>query len=56
MFTQMYIGPLNNESFRGKQWLVTFINDFSLRVWVYMMKYKDEVLGIFLKWKKMIKT
>lgn len=29
MFTQMYIGPSNNESLRGNQWFVTFINDFS---------------------------
>ncbi|BBG99478.1 transposable element gene [Prunus dulcis] len=28
----------------------------TIRVWVYTMKHKDEVLKIFLKWKKMIET
>ncbi|KAE8727553.1 putative serine/threonine-protein kinase WNK6 [Hibiscus syriacus] len=31
-------------------------DDFSRRVWVYLMKSKDEVLRIFLKWKNMIEN
>lgn len=49
-------GPSKNESLGGNRWFVTFIDDFSRRVWVYMMKHKDEVLDIFLKWKKMVET
>ena len=49
-------GPSQNASLGGKHWFVTFIDDFSRYVWVYTMKHKDEVLGIFLKWKKMIET
>ena len=49
-------GPSKNESIGGNRWFVTFIDDFSRRVWVYMMKHKDEVLDIFLKWKKMVET
>jgi hypothetical protein len=47
-------GPSKNESIGGNRWFVTFIDDFSRGVWVYMMKHKDEVLDIFLKWKKMV--
>lgn len=25
-------------------------------VWMYVMKYKDKVLEIFLEWKKMVET
>ena len=49
-------GPSKNESLGGNRWFVTFIDDFSRRVWVYMMKHKDEVFDIFLKWKKMVET
>ena len=35
---------------------MSFIDDFSRRVWIYTMKHKDEVLDIFLTWKKMIET
>lgn len=49
-------GPSQNVSLGGKRWFVTFIDDFSRYVWVYTMKHKDEVLDIFLNWKKMIET
>ncbi|KAI3461497.1 hypothetical protein Pfo_018160 [Paulownia fortunei] len=42
-------GPSNTLSLGGKHYFVTFIDDFSRRVWVYTMKTKDEVFGIFLK-------
>ena len=37
-------------------YFVTFVDDYSRKVWVYLMKNKNEVLGIFLKWKKMVET
>ena len=40
----------------GKHYFVTFVDDFSRRLWVYTMKTKYEVLRIFLKWKAMIET
>ena len=49
-------GPSKTTSLGGNRYYVTFVDDFSRRVWVYVMKAKDEVLGIFLKWKKMIET
>ena len=49
-------GPTTTPSMGGKRYFVTFVDDFSRRVWVYLMKTKDEVLGIFLQWKKMIET
>ncbi|GMP36216.1 hypothetical protein CsSME_00008418 [Camellia sinensis var. sinensis] len=49
-------GPSKNASLGGKHYFVSFIDDFSRRVWIYTMKHKDEVLDIFLTWKKMIET
>ena len=35
-------------------YLVTFIDDYSIKVWVYFLKSKDEVFGRFKKWKTMV--
>lgn len=49
-------GPTRVASLSGRHWFVSFVDDFSRRVWVYPMKHKSEVLDVFLKWKKMIET
>ncbi|GMI79054.1 hypothetical protein HRI_001574700 [Hibiscus trionum] len=49
-------GPSKTTSLGGKHYFVTFVDDFSRRVWVYTMKSKDEVLKVFLKWKNMIEN
>ncbi|KAI4351351.1 hypothetical protein L6164_005724 [Bauhinia variegata] len=45
-------GPTKTASLGSKHYFVTFVDDFSRRVWVYTMRSKDEVLGKFLVWKK----
>ncbi|RWR77058.1 Retrovirus-related Pol polyprotein from transposon TNT 1-94 [Cinnamomum micranthum f. kanehirae] len=50
------LGPTKVASLGGMHYFVTFVDDFSRRVWVYIMKHKDEVLNVFLNWKKMIET
>ena len=37
-------------------YVITFVYDYSRKVWVYLIKNKSEVLGTFLKWKKMVET
>ncbi|KAH9805146.1 hypothetical protein KPL71_002341 [Citrus sinensis] len=49
-------GPTKTASLGGMHYFVTFVDDYSRKVWVYLMKNKNEVLGIFLKWKKMVET
>ena len=46
-------GPTKTASLGGKHYFVTFVDDFSRRVWVYTLKSKDEVFETFLVWKKM---
>ncbi|CAL8990667.1 unnamed protein product, partial [Prunus brigantina] len=42
-------GPSKNASWGGSHYFVSFVDDFSRRIWVYTMKRKDEVLKIFPK-------
>ena len=49
-------GPTKTTSIGGSHYFVTFIDDFSKCVWVYIMQANDEVLEIFVKWKKMMET
>ena len=49
-------GPAKTPSLGGRYYFVTFIDDFFRRVWVFTMKSKDEVLGIFLKWKAQVEN
>ena len=49
-------GPNKTASLGGKHYFVTFVDDFSRRVWVYTMKSKDEVFETFLVLKKMVEN
>ena len=40
-------GPMKVKSLGGASYYVTFINDATKKMWVYAIKYKDDVLGIF---------
>jgi hypothetical protein len=47
-------GPSQVTSKGGAQYMVTFIDDFSRKVWVYFLKAKNEVFATFKQWKCMI--
>ena len=49
-------GPSRVPSRGGANYMLTFIDDFSRRVWVFPMKNKDEVLEVFLKWKTKVEN
>ena len=40
-------GPLKVKSFSGALYFVTFIDDYSRKLWVYALKSKDQVLEKF---------
>ena len=44
-------GPIKTASLRGNHYLVSFIDDYSRRSWVYTMRHKNEVLDLFMRWK-----
>jgi len=49
-------GSAKTPSIGGRHYFVTFVDDFSRRVWVFTMKNKNDVLGIFLKWKAQVQN
>jgi len=44
--------PIKTISIGGNHYFITFIDDYSRRCWVYIMKHKVEVLELFVEWKK----
>ncbi|GAU30981.1 hypothetical protein TSUD_104950 [Trifolium subterraneum] len=47
-------GPIQVESIRGNKYFVTFIDDFSRKLWTYLIKKKSDVLDVFIKYKSMV--
>ena len=47
-------GKISVPSLGGKNYFVTFIDDCTRFVWVYLMKTKDEVYQIFREWKSAV--
>jgi hypothetical protein len=46
-------GPMPVKSLGGSLYYVTFIDDFSRKTWMYLIKTKDEVFGKFQEFKAM---
>jgi hypothetical protein len=44
--------PSKGNDFR---YLLTFIDDFSRKIWIYFLKEKNEVFKIFKEWKSLMK-
>jgi len=44
-------GPTRESSLDGSMYYVTFIDDFSRKVWVYFLKQKSEIFDKFKLWK-----
>ena len=40
-------GPMKTRTLGGSVYFVTFIDDHSRKLWVYTLKTKDQVLGVF---------
>ena len=49
-------GPVNITSYGGARYFVTFIDDYSRKVFVYTMKNKSEVFSKFMLFKKFVEN
>lgn len=47
-------GPITPETASGKGYFLLLVDDFSRVMWVYMLKYKDEALSMFKKFKALV--
>jgi hypothetical protein len=48
--------PISSPSFSGCKYFLTFIDDFSIRTWVYFLKLKREVFDKFLAYKALVEN
>nr|KYP68042.1 Retrovirus-related Pol polyprotein from transposon TNT 1-94 [Cajanus cajan] len=46
--------PIQTESLGGNRYFVSFIDDFSRKLWIYLIKRKSEVLEVFEKFKVLV--
>ena len=49
-------GPSPITTISGNHWFVTFIDDCTRMTWLYLLKHKDEVFGVFQAFHAMIQT
>lgn len=49
-------GPMPVTSKGGARYLLTFIDDFSRKIWVYFLKRNNDVFSTFKKWKALIEN
>jgi hypothetical protein len=56
MFINDVWGPVAVPSNGGAHCFVSFIDDFSRKVWVYFMKHKSKVFTIFKQWKAQVEN
>lgn len=49
-------GPVSTNSFGGAKYLLTFVDDFSRKVFVFPMRKKSEVFELFLNFKNMVEN
>lgn len=47
-------GPVNAVTIGGNSYFVSFVDDYSRKMWIYLIKRKDEVLDVFKKFKVMV--
>ncbi|GJS21073.1 retrovirus-related pol polyprotein from transposon TNT 1-94 [Tanacetum coccineum] len=49
-------GPSQVESLRGKRYFLYIVDDYSRRVWVYILRFKHEAFGKFKEWKQLVEN
>nr|KYP71431.1 Retrovirus-related Pol polyprotein from transposon TNT 1-94 [Cajanus cajan] len=47
-------GPMRTSSLHNNRYFILFIDDFSKMTWVYFIKAKSEVFGVFKKFKTLV--
>jgi len=46
--------PIQVETYGGSRYIITFIDDLSRKMWVYLLKRKNEALLVFKKFKYLV--
>ena len=54
--SDLWGSPHNPMSLCNSQYFISFIDDYSRKVWFYFLKKKDEAFEKFVDWKKMVEN
>lgn len=49
-------GPQRTPSLKGSKYYIAFIDDFTRMCWIYFLRFKSEVAGVFWKFKQWIEN
>ena len=49
-------GPMEVHSLGGNLYFVTFVDEFSIRMWLYLIKHKSEVFSTLEKFQEMAES
>ena len=49
-------GPMSSSSLSGYVYYVSFIDDFSRKTWIYLLKRKDELFSKFKEFKALVEN
>lgn len=49
-------GPFGEHTIDGNMYFVSFVSEFSQKLWIYMIKRKDEVFEIFKRFKVLVEN
>ncbi|GJX88874.1 retrovirus-related pol polyprotein from transposon TNT 1-94 [Tanacetum coccineum] len=50
------LGLSQVESLGGKRYFLSIVDDYSRRVWVYILRFKHEAFGKFKEWKQLVEN
>jgi len=50
------LGPQRTPSLAGSRYYVAFIDDFTRMCWIFFLKFKSEVAGVFQKFKNQVEN
>lgn len=54
--SDLWGAPSVPNSLGNCQYFITFIDDYTRKVWIYFLKKKDEAFKTFVEWKKMVEN
>ncbi|MCI27168.1 retrovirus-related pol polyprotein from transposon tnt 1-94, partial [Trifolium medium] len=49
-------GPFDEKSLGGNMYFITFVDEYSRKMWIYLIQTKDEVFDVFKRFKALVEN
>ena len=49
-------GPFDEKSLGGNRYFITFVDEYSRKMWIYLIQTKDEVFDVFKRFKVLVEN